>query len=109
MTKFEVTDAMLNAAEQAYDTIAAIEHDAWCYTAPTRAAIEAALNASGLVERLDNCESRLWAVLHRDDGQDYKEGRRYLERHRPDLAARLDAHESEVAEFLAALNKEPTP
>jgi hypothetical protein len=73
-----------------------------------RAAITAAIEASGLVERLDNCESRLWAVLHRDDGQDYKEGRRYLERHRPDLAARLDAHESEVAEFLAALNKEPT-
>jgi hypothetical protein len=50
MTKFEVTDAMLDAAEQAYDTIAAIEHDAWCYTAPTRAAITAAIEASGLVE-----------------------------------------------------------
>jgi hypothetical protein len=50
MTKFEVTDAMLDAAEQAYDTIAAIEHDAWCYTAPTRAAISAAFEASGLVE-----------------------------------------------------------
>jgi len=50
MTKFEVTDAMLDAAEQAYDTIAAIEHDAWCYTAPTRAAITAAIEASGLLE-----------------------------------------------------------
>jgi hypothetical protein len=50
MKNFEVTDAMLDAAEQAYDTIAAIEHDAWCYIAPTRAAIEAAINASGLVE-----------------------------------------------------------
>jgi len=50
MTKFEISDAMLDAAEQAYDTIAAIEHDAWCYTAPTRAAITAAIEASGLVE-----------------------------------------------------------
>jgi hypothetical protein len=50
MIKFEITDAMLDAAEQAYDTIAAIEHDAWCYTAPTRAAITAAIEASGLVE-----------------------------------------------------------
>ena len=50
MTKFEVTDAMLDAAEQAYDTIAAIEHDAWCYTAPTRAAISAAIEASGILE-----------------------------------------------------------
>jgi hypothetical protein len=45
MTKFEITDAMLDAAEQAYDTIAAIEHDTWCYTAPTRAAISAAIEA----------------------------------------------------------------
>jgi hypothetical protein len=50
MTKFEVTNAMLDAAEQAYDTIAAIEHDAWCYTAPTRAAISAAIEASGILE-----------------------------------------------------------
>ncbi|MFY7925852.1 MAG: hypothetical protein ACOVN5_08570 [Aquidulcibacter sp.] len=67
MTKFEVTDAMLNAAEQAYDTIAAIEHDAWCYTAPTRAAITAAIEASGLVEenarlRAENRELRIFAT-----------------------------------------------
>ena len=102
--KYEVTDAMQFAAEEAYlkNSERAVE------TTPLEAAITAAINASGLVERLDNCESRLWAVLHRDDGQDYKEGRRYLERHRPDLAARLDAHESESAEFLAALNKDTT-
>ena len=59
MTKPTVTDAMLNAAEQAYDTIAAIEHDAWCYTAPTRAAITAAIKVSGLVERIAELEARI--------------------------------------------------
>jgi hypothetical protein len=105
MTKFEVTDAMVEAAQSG------IRKADWPWhtpSAPMRAAITAAIQVSGLVERLDNCESRLWAVLHRDDGQDYKEGRRYLERHRPDLAALLDAHESESAEFLAALNKDTT-
>jgi hypothetical protein len=105
MTKFEVTDAMVGAAVQAYIHM---DIENYCDREAMRAAITAAIEASGILSRLDNCESRLWAVLHRDDGQDYKEGRRYLERHRPDLAARLDAHESEVAEFLAALNKEST-
>jgi hypothetical protein len=59
MTKPTVTDAMLDAAEQAYDTIAAIEHDAWCYTAPTRAAITAAIKVSGLVERIAELEARI--------------------------------------------------
>jgi hypothetical protein len=59
MSKFEVTDAMLDAAEQAYDTIAAIEHDAWCYTAPTRAAITAAIEASGLVELIAKADAVL--------------------------------------------------
>ena len=42
-----------------------------------------------LMDRLESCEERLWGVLKQDDGQDYKDGRRYLERHRPDLAETL--------------------
>ncbi len=41
------------------------------------------------IARLETCEERLWAVLKQDDGQDYKDGRRYLEKHRPDLANTL--------------------
>jgi len=109
MTKFEVSDAMLLKAATAYeDQMRMSGNVSTVYLAPFSAAITAAFEVSGILERLDNCESRLWAVLHRDDGQDYKEGRRYLERHRPDLAARLDSHESEVAEFLAAINKDTT-
>jgi hypothetical protein len=106
MTKPTVTEQMVEAARS---VMILQSPNPWPEKHVISAAISAAIDASGILERLDNCESRLWAVLHRDDGQDYKEGRRYLERHRPDLAARLDAHESEVAEFLAALNKEPTP
>jgi hypothetical protein len=67
MSKFEITEAMLNAAEQAYDTIAAIEHDAWCYTAPTRAAISAAIESSGLVEEIDFARTQLKIVLEANE------------------------------------------
>jgi hypothetical protein len=99
MTKPTVTDAMLDAAEQAYDTIAAIEHDAWCYTAPTRAAITAAIEASGLVEenaRLREANLTLRRELHQEAADMlhdvYKDGRR-----------------NQIMAILKALNKEPTP
>lgn len=41
-------------------------------------------------ERLGKCEDRLFAVLHRDDGQDYKDGRRYLRSHNPVLYQQLE-------------------
>jgi hypothetical protein len=41
-------------------------------------------------QRLEQSEDRLFAVLHRDEGQDYKDGRRYLRHHRPDLYQQLE-------------------
>jgi hypothetical protein len=74
MSKFEISDAMLDAAEQAYDTIAAIEHDAWCYTAPTRAAITAAIEASGILE--ENARLRA-AILDIKQNWDWWDEDRY--------------------------------
>ena len=52
MTKFEVTDDVLDVAEIAYDNQSVLEKDErhHCYSGPMRAAIEAAIVASGLVE-----------------------------------------------------------
>jgi hypothetical protein len=50
-------------------------------------------NARSLQETrqlLEECEDRLFAVLHRDDGQDYKDGRRYLRQYRPQLYQKLE-------------------
>lgn len=50
MTKFEVTKAMQQAAERAYDAKASSQFQDYCYSGPMRAAITAAFEASGLVE-----------------------------------------------------------
>jgi hypothetical protein len=39
---------------------------------------------------LEECEERLFAVLHRDQAQDYKDGRRYLRQYRPQLYQKLE-------------------
>jgi hypothetical protein len=58
MSKFEVTDAMVDEAEDAYNRLSGDEPI--CYRDAMRAAITAAIEASGLVERFD-----LVAHLHR--------------------------------------------
>jgi hypothetical protein len=47
-----VTDEMLNAAEDAYDKVAYYDGVDHCYADPLRAAITAAFEASGELERL---------------------------------------------------------
>jgi hypothetical protein len=47
-----VTDEMVNAAEDAYDQAAYLDGCNYCYLGPMRAAITAALEASGELERL---------------------------------------------------------
>lgn len=39
---------------------------------------------------LKEAQDRIFDLLLGDDGQAYKEARKYLERHRPDLIKRLD-------------------
>ena len=101
MTKFEVTDAMLDAAEQAYDTIAAIEHDTWCYTAPTRAAITAAIEASGLVERITELEKAGKNLTDACHASISITGIHYT----PVISTRFNRA---VEAMVEALNKEPT-
>ena len=59
MTKFEVTDDVLDVAEIAYDNQSVLDRDErhHCYRGPMRAAISAALEASGLVERIAELEA----------------------------------------------------
>ena len=61
MTKFEVTDDVLDVAEIAYDNQSVLEKDErhHCYSGPMRAAITAAIEASGLVERIAELEARI--------------------------------------------------
>lgn len=53
------------------------------------AAIEARDKA---LERVKAAEDRIYDLLLGDDAQAYKEAQRYLEQHRPDLAAELRSH-----------------
>ena len=54
MTKFEISDAMVDEAEDAYNRLSGDEPI--CYRDAMRAAITAALEASGLVERIAELE-----------------------------------------------------
>lgn len=45
---------------------------------------------TSLEERLKQAEDRIFDVLLADDGQAYKEARKYLEQYRPDLIERID-------------------
>jgi len=44
-------------------------------------------------ERLEQAESRIMDMLLQDDGQAFKEARKYLERYRPDLIRKIDLAE----------------
>ncbi len=83
MTKFEVTDAIVSAAAWAHQTAPTrIGHP----FIPMRAAITAALNASGLLERIAELEAAIENALN------------------PSVPTR-DA----TLRLMNALNKEPTP
>jgi hypothetical protein len=109
MNKFEVTDAMLDAAEQAYDTIAAIEHDAWCYTAPTRAAISAAIEASGVLEENARLREALRKIerVARGSAEIMRDQKRTGRWEGAERTA--NAFERLSKDASQALNKEPTP
>ena len=89
--KYEVSEQIMGAAMTAYDS-----HDAgslgqfFAHAPAMHAAITAAINASGLVDRLTTCEDRLIDLLQVDDGQASKEARKYLKKHRPELFAPLN-------------------
>jgi hypothetical protein len=59
MTKFEVTKAMQQAAERAYDAKASSQFQDYCYSGPMRAAITAAIEASGLVEEVAEAKAEI--------------------------------------------------
>jgi hypothetical protein len=58
-----VTDEMLNAAEDAYDKVAYYDGVDHCYADPLRAAITAALEASGELERLRAANEKMKATM----------------------------------------------
>jgi hypothetical protein len=64
MTKPTVTKAMQQAAERAYDAKASSQFQGYCYSGPMRAAITAAIEASGLVDRIAELEGLAWIAYH---------------------------------------------
>ncbi len=62
MSKFEVTDEMLGDAIRAYNRAYCTKDQVW--DDAMRAAIEAALEASGLVERIAELEGLAWIAYH---------------------------------------------
>lgn len=65
-------------------------HDIIATISPEEMQAVASGELQSLRDRLSTAEERLFAVLHRDDGQDYKDGRRYLKAYRPDLYDMLE-------------------
>jgi hypothetical protein len=92
MTKFEVTEQMVDEAEDAYNRLSGDEPI--CYRDAMRAAITAAIEASGLVEE----NARLREALRKIEDTEYIN----------QLSGNMN-FEILQSFALEALNKEPTP
>jgi hypothetical protein len=104
MTKFEVSDAMVEAAVKQYVALMPFKVDPPTYKA-MRAAITAALEASGLLEEVAEAEAEITRL--RQSLADIANGTNSWFNHAEE--ALLNARSRVRSEAKKALNKEPTP